>query len=127
VGLSWQQGPLSAVIRTFMATTAFIVMTSVSHAEVNARSANHLLPACKAAVEGLRYSDETAQGICMGTVDTLKQLGPYLTRPWCPPNEVTTSQAIRVVVAYLEARPRDLHEDFTILSIRALNAAWPCK
>lgn len=44
-----------------------------------------------------------------------------------PAGEVTVNQQVRVVVAYIDARPNRLHEDFRILALEALKDAWPCK
>ena len=43
------------------------------------------------------------------------------------PPGVTNSQKIKVVIAYIEARPARLHESFVDLALEALRAAWPCK
>jgi hypothetical protein len=39
----------------------------------------------------------------------------------------TLEQKIRVVVAYIEARPNRMHENFNFLAIEALRDAWPCR
>ena len=45
----------------------------------------------------------------------------------CLPKEVITiDQGVRVVVAYIDARPERLHERFASLAFQALIAAWPC-
>jgi hypothetical protein len=43
------------------------------------------------------------------------------------PDGVTTGQEVRVVIAYIDARPARMHEDFRSLALEALRAAWPCK
>jgi Rap1a immunity proteins len=48
-------------------------------------------------------------------------------RDFCPPREVTTGQGVAVVVKYIEARPKRMHERFGDLALEALKAAWPCK
>jgi hypothetical protein len=45
----------------------------------------------------------------------------------CVPKEVTVGQQIRVITAYIDARPNRLHEDFRELAWEALKDAWPCK
>jgi Rap1a immunity proteins len=42
------------------------------------------------------------------------------------PPGVTYEQGVRIVIAYIEARPRRLHESFGLLAREALMAAWPC-
>ena len=41
--------------------------------------------------------------------------------------EVTLGQMVRVIVAYIDARPARVHEDFRLLALEALVDAWPCK
>jgi hypothetical protein len=41
--------------------------------------------------------------------------------------EAINSQAVRIVVQFIDARPARLHERFTLLALEALTAAWPCK
>jgi hypothetical protein len=44
---------------------------------------------------------------------------------FCPPR-VPPQQAQRVVVLYMEQHPEQLHLDFKVLALRALQQAWPC-
>ncbi len=39
----------------------------------------------------------------------------------------TVGQEVRVVVAYIDARPARMHEPFIALALEALQKAWPCK
>jgi hypothetical protein len=43
------------------------------------------------------------------------------------PDGVIVGQAIQVVVTYIEARPKRMHEDFRALALEALFDAWACK
>ena len=65
-------------------------------------------------------------GECLGEVDgiveTARKFGEV-----CPPPDVTTGQAVHVVVQYINARPERMHEQFSRLALEALTAAWPCK
>jgi hypothetical protein len=45
----------------------------------------------------------------------------------CPATGVTHDQVVRVVIAYIDARPARLNEDFMELATEAMVAAWPCK
>jgi hypothetical protein len=40
---------------------------------------------------------------------------------------VTLGQEVRVVVAYIEARPELMHEPFRMLALEVLRSAWPCR
>jgi hypothetical protein len=44
-----------------------------------------------------------------------------------PPAGAIIKQRIQVIVAYIEARPRRMHEDFRVLAVEAMQKAWPCK
>jgi hypothetical protein len=52
---------------------------------------------------------ERAAGVCM------------------PEGQTTVAQQVRIVAAYIDARPNRLHEDFRVLALEALKDAWPCK
>jgi hypothetical protein len=43
------------------------------------------------------------------------------------PNGVTVHQEVKVVVTYIEAQPTRMHEEFYLLALDALVAAWPCR
>jgi Rap1a immunity proteins len=43
------------------------------------------------------------------------------------PDGVTREQAVRVVIAYIDAQPAWMHENFGVLALEALREAWPCK
>jgi Rap1a immunity proteins len=51
----------------------------------------------------------------------------YMDPSACPPKGVTSGQALRVVVTYIDAIPARMHENFKYLAVEALRAAWPCK
>jgi Ssp1 endopeptidase immunity protein Rap1a len=42
-----------------------------------------------------------------------------------PPNE-TVEQVMRVVIAYMEARPALMGENFFKLALEAVRETWPC-
>ena len=46
---------------------------------------------------------------------------------FCPPEGVSLDQGVRVVVAFIDKYPGDLHKDFEFLALFALAHAWPCK
>jgi hypothetical protein len=101
----------------------------------NMDSANYMLPHCKraSAEPGERALTERSsfpfmEGVCTGSILSLALVGPSLsnTLRFCPPQQATKKQQIRVVVAYIEARPARLHEDYRTLALEALREAWPC-
>jgi len=96
--------------------------------------ATNLLPKCKAYVEV--GSDRSARDpvealrtdICVGEISGLVRVGRLLPRHInsCKPPGVTRDQATRVVVAYIEAHPQRMNDDFTELALEAMHDAWPC-
>ena len=86
-------------------------------------SANSRMPGCRTL---LRQEQGTAaqsfdQGMCLGLISALASLTK------CRPSEVTRGQIVNVVVQYIDARPTRLHEDFELLALEAVIAAWPCQ
>jgi hypothetical protein len=96
--------------------------------------AANLLPKCKAYVE--ITSDQSGHdpvrafrtNICVGEISGLAQVGRLLPRPIgsCRPPGVTRGEVARVVVAYIEAHPQRMQDDFTELALEAMHDAWPC-
>jgi hypothetical protein len=87
-------------------------------------TANDIMPGCRAyAAQSDRVPahDTFSAGMCVGTMTALSRWADV-----CPPNGVTFEQAIRVIVAYIDARPARLHENFVDLAREALVAPWPC-
>jgi hypothetical protein len=107
---------------TRYALTILIALTMPARA-ADVDSANYLLRGCKAFIvrENTMPTpiDAMKQGRCVGLVDGLSYTGNF-----CQPKGVTTGQAVAVVVKYIEARPERMHEDFGILALEALTAAW---
>ena len=109
-----------------MLAAACIAMLSVTgHAQEKAYSANQMMKGCRAFI-ATTTSDAFLSGICVGIVATLAILEEAATGV-CKPEEVTGDRQVRVVAAYIDARPNRLHEDFRVLALEALQDAWPCK
>jgi hypothetical protein len=113
---------------------AALVAQPVDAQQPDTNSANYLLPACKnflaTADSRPTYTSAFYQGVCVGAVDTLHlliRILPETTFRSCPPAQVTTGQELRVIIAYIEAHPQRMHENFRILAIEAMREAWPCK
>jgi hypothetical protein len=128
---------------------------TVSAAAEDTRSANYMMPGCRGFVEKSSREGAFNIGECTGIVWAVAAMGrdmqvtlfalpadsdmasfsklapllvPFLRRKCLDiPNEVTLGQMVRVVVAYIDARPAQLHEDFVQLALEALRTAWPCR
>jgi Rap1a immunity proteins len=122
-----------------------LTMTTASAAE-DTNSANYMLPACKAFLDGRGTSDIFVQGMCAGMIKAIAFLAGNtdigftalsgegqvraLKQRWrCAdiPDGVTVGQEVRVVISYIEARPKRMHEPFHSLALEALLDAWPCR
>ncbi len=69
------------------------------------------------------------QGLCVGMVATTflyAESRPDLFKV-CVPKEAEVSQAIRVVVQYVDRHPEQLHEDSRRIVLIAMQQAWPCR
>src|SRR5258708_25965744 len=112
-----------------------------------AQSTNDVLPGCRNLLtqKAQSTSDALMQGRCAGIVEGIVFMGGLVryilkSNP-VPPDrrspiqqvacidvgqEVLLDQKIKVVIAYIDARPAQMHEDFRGLAFEALHATWPC-
>jgi hypothetical protein len=88
--------------------------------------ANLILPGCKVFLSATTPMEHLSAGRCMGIVEGIAFMG-FTEHFFCPPKDVTSGQALTVVIRYIEARPERMHEEFQKLVLEALTAAWPCK
>jgi hypothetical protein len=94
-------------------------------------SANSVLSGCKAFADGRPpTSIELAMlgNYCAGMVHALAGMAHILPPNYqaCAPDTSTARQLALVVLRYIEARPRRMHEDFRLLAVEAFHDAWPC-
>jgi hypothetical protein len=125
---------------------AFTVTAAPAEEDIN--SASYMLLHCRDFIENLsRSRDFFEEGVCVGIVKGIFHVGSDLNgvmklaappagtlstellRRKClgVPAEVTVGQMVRVVIAYIEARPARMHEPFGWLALEALRTAWPCE
>jgi hypothetical protein len=112
-------------ISTLM-VAVLLLSGSAAYAEEDQNSANWVMPGCRAFAAPsppLRKRDISVGGVCTGAVWAVR----YLDTAVCSPLQATADQAVRVVAAYIDARPARLHENFYLLAQEALRAAWPCR
>ncbi len=113
---------------------ALALTTTATSAQVN-----EMMPHCRNALDPKSPENLYAQGACVGTIVgiafvavSLNALSPSdenVRRELCvnPPATGTRGQLVRTVVAYIDARPARMHENFGVLALEALRAAWPCR
>jgi Rap1a immunity proteins len=107
------------------AALALAIMTAPTGAQDNTDSANFMLPYCKSFLAQTERETFMA-GVCAGSITAFAFVGRGLNNGFCFPKGATHAQMVRVVVAYIEARPARMHEDFRNLALEALREAWPC-
>jgi Rap1a immunity proteins len=109
---------------------ALALTVTAAVAEPDLNSANYLLPFCRGFGD-LKSSVPFEQGRCAGIVSGIAYMGSAVeaSSRVCLDIQatVTSGQDVKVVVAYIDARPARLHEPFARLALEALRAAWPCK
>ena len=102
-----------------------LLLTSPARAQVDEHSANYWLPYCQAVLD-IRgfYSPASVlvQARCLQRIADLL----YSNLNICVPHDAPSGEAIRLVIAYIQARPERMQEDFMDLANEALQQAWPC-
>jgi hypothetical protein len=110
-----------------------LILLSVSAMAQNksADDGNALLRGCNVELRphGPFTLVETSQsGYCRGLIkgiyDVFLLYEPGIV---CAPDQVTLRQNVRIVVKYLNDHPEELHIQDSLLVIRALSKAYPCK
>jgi Rap1a immunity proteins len=119
-------------MRIFIAAALVLTLAGAANAEEH-KSANYWLPYCKAM---LTPRPTASSWVCLGMVIAIEDqflINRDLTRQEggvCDgdiPESVTNEQILRVVIRYIEARPKDMHAPFVTFVELALVDAWPCK
>jgi hypothetical protein len=93
--------------------TALVLFATAAGAQ-NLNSANYRMEGCRAAIgDRATYTS----GYCLGLVDGIVY-GETGHDTFCIPTGagVTLTQIVRVIVAYIDARPARMHEDFRTLA-----------
>ena len=85
-------------------------------------NANSVMDGCRAINSRNNFHDLFLQGWCAGVVSALTDYSGGV----CAPEYSTVQQGVRVVVAYIDARPARQNETFNKLALEALKEAWPC-
>ena len=88
-----------------------------------AYQADFYLPGCKDFLAG---RSNFLSGRCVGAVEVLDDLGSGI-KLFCPPEATNNLDRVRVIAAYIEARPERLKDGFGLMANEAMAKAWPCK
>jgi hypothetical protein len=73
----------------------------------------------------MQHVGNVFSGRCVGVVEGLAAMRD--SGIFCAPEFSTTDQFIRLIVLYIEDRPKRMQEDFRILALEALRQAFPCQ
>ena len=117
--------------------SSILVLSLISASAAEVESANFIMPGCRAWVSNENPSDPDPElalkiGACWGTIAGFVFEAGIAKRVqnkalFCPPDNATFNQEVRVVVAYIDKHPEQLHESFNLLALTALSIAFPCK
>jgi hypothetical protein len=105
----------------------FALLGTISPA-LGASTASNDLEACRAAAVhgGIDFKNAFEVGLRMGIVEATMTNLPLRAVPTCLPQGVTTGQALKVLVKYMDDHPEQLHEKTAWVAAKALHEAWPC-
>jgi len=89
---------------------------------------NDMYQACKDVLDDRNMRDAFKQGQCNGIIMAIFYFGENLPseRRFCSPRGAGTNQALRIMLAYMDANPAKLHLPIFVLATDALRDAWPC-
>ena len=116
-----------------------IFLGSSANAQVSLSTGHDLLPYCQSADNSLNGrgvpSGDTQQavgeGLCMGIIAGIRYVvTSSIVDPkyrLCIPDNVSTGQALSVVVNYMRNRPDQLNNIFSTVALSALVDTWRCK
>jgi hypothetical protein len=114
-----------------------LALTVTAAAAEGMNSANDVMMGCRSYLNTFS-AEPMKEGHCLGFIEGIVSMGGSVGRSpaaaaavpgLClnPPAGSTVAQGVRVVVAYIDARPARMHEFFVTLALEALRTAWPCK
>ena len=118
---------------SLIAAAAAMLNCGLAVAESDKTSASYWMPACRDAASSNFYGDNSGEpetvhvfkmGFCAGVINGITYMKKSIG--FCLPDGVSAQEATRVVVQYIDKRPERMNENFKLLAVEALQAAWPC-
>ena len=107
---------------------AMPLLASAASSAAAGTTGRELLQGCRTAVEN-RALDFQA-GLCLGTIVTVLNVtqpsvvyGPYVV---CKDPAASVTQALRIVLRYMEANPHQLDKELAGIALNAMQLVWPC-
>jgi hypothetical protein len=113
----------------FCVISNFVLLSEKPAASEQGFSGNKMLPACKYQLGKIEDANSAYKaGECVGAIAAIGSYALSFDQGarFCPPEEATIDQAIRIVVKFLEQNPARLHLSFFNLAHIAMKEAWPC-
>ena len=116
-----------------------IFLGSSANAQVSLSTGNDLLRYCAHADATLTghgapsgdTQEALGEGLCMGIIAGIRYVvTSSIMDPkhrLCIPHDVSTGQALSVVVNYMRNHPEQLDHIFSTVALSALVETWPCK
>lgn len=130
-------------MRSALSSALTALTITAANAAENTHSANYILPYCKLMTDQAADNPTNSYlfGRCAGLVEgvinmsglirAMRAMGdiPNLDPLLCAavPEDVAIEEAIKVVVRFGEAHPKEGALPFTVLVLDALHDRWPCK
>jgi len=107
-------------MRALFAVLMLVAVAGKATAQVDVQSAEYYMPQCRPLASGIMDpKGMTCAGMVAGVWLTALDAG------WICHPEVNLSEALGVVVQYVQARPARMNERFNRLALEALRVAWP--
>lgn len=108
------------MLRAAIFAAAVAVLPSVGETE-ELWSTDFLMQYCRNRPGGSAVQSYL-RGFCSGMIYGVANTSPAI----CLPDRVTQDEAVRVVMRYVDARPRRRQESLLDLATEALATRWPC-
>ena len=100
---------------------AFVRVCSVVDKQTGTNDDSNNLALCMGYVQG--FADGVTLGVKYSNALSSKDAKPV----FCVPDDVTTSQLIRVALKYIRDNPADAHHSTASLLMAAIGTNFPCK
>ncbi len=107
-----------------------VILTSGVGQDAETPDGNHLLVACR---EYVRFIDGRLielyppAAMCAGLVRGVVETAQNISNSVCLPDNANIGATVRIVINYLNDSPDRLDERDTLLILRALVGAFPCR
>lgn len=117
-------------MRIAVLLASLVLLSSAAIAQNKSATANQYHEGCRAAANAIEISQNNihSRGMCLGMAYALLYYGERLPSDhrFCAPRGVNTGQVAKVIAAYFDKNPGQLHQGVFELAVKGLREAWPC-